>query len=328
MKTQIFPLFLFALILTLLVSTSYSQQYLEITIETNRNAYYRGEIVQVYGNLTLDGEPVTDGLVAVEVNDARGSPLIIRTLNTGTQPQMAWYVYIGTIFTSDQQGNPRSDFYRGELLYVNITVVNNDVEPRHTLVTATALDKDLVPMGTASVEATIPGRTYTRYIVSIPVPTDAAIGTATIYVNAYTEWPMLQGVPYCPERNTTCNIVSTSGSASATTTTTQTIQQASQGYNLTFKIPRQIPVGIFTAYVSSIYQGLTAFNSKTFQVKMLGDVNGDGRVDYWDLYYLGKSYGKQQDDPQYNPEADFNRDGKINFLDLYIIGINYGKRAL
>lgn len=300
-------------------------------METNRNAYYRGEIVKVYGNLTLDGTPVTDGLVAVEINDPRGSILTIRTLNTGTPPQQAWYVYIGTIFTSDQSGNPKSEFMRGELLYVNITVINNDVEPRLTLVTAVALDKDLVPMGTASVKATIPGRTHTRYIVSIPVPTDAAIGTATVHVNAYTDWPMLQGVPYCPERSTTCNIVTAGGSASASaetaTATTETTQQASQNYNLTFKLPSQIAVGNFTAYVSSTYQGLTAFNSKKFKVKLLGDINGDNRVNYLDAYYLLKSYLKSEGDPQYNPEADFNRSGKVDFNDVFIFLKNYLKEA-
>jgi hypothetical protein len=293
-------------------------------VETNRNAYYIGEIVNVYGNLTLDGTPVTDGLVAVEINDPRGSILTIRTLNTGTPPQQAWYVYIGTIFTSDQNGNPKSNFYRGELLYVNITVVNNDVEPRLTLVTATALDKNQVPMGTASVKATIPARTYTRYIVSIPVPTDAAIGTATVHVNAYTDWPMLQGVPYCPERSTTCNIVTAGGSSAATT---QKTQQTSQNYNLTFKLPSQIPVGNFTAYVSSTYQGLKAFNSKGFKVKLLGDINGDNYVNYLDAYYLLKSYLKREGDPLYNPEADFDRSGKVDYNDVFIFLKNYLKKA-
>jgi len=60
-------------------------------------------------------------------------------------------------------------------------------------------------------------------------------------------------------------------------------------------------------------------------VKMLGDVNGDGKVNYKDLYLLLIAYGSSEEDPNYNPEADFNRDGKVNYKDLYILLVNYGK---
>jgi hypothetical protein len=305
------------------VLPSYSQSDLNLTVTTNRSAYYVGESVQIYGNLTLNDVPVTDGLVAIQANDPRGTTIVIRTLTTGSTPQMAWYIYVGMVFASNQYGDPKSSFTRGDLAYFNITVVNNDVEPRLALVTINAHDEKKVPMGTGSIKTTIPGSTYVRFIVSIPIPTDAALGTATAYANAYTEWPILQGTPYCPERNATFNIVSM-GSSTATTTTTQ---QTYSNYNLTFKLPTQIPKGSFTAYVTSTYQGFAAFNSITFQVKMLGDINGDNTVNYWDLFSLAKAYGSHEGDPKYNPEADFDRDGDVDYLDLFTLAKNYGKSA-
>jgi hypothetical protein len=322
-KPTILPLFLIILFLTFLILPSYSQSDLNLTVTTNRSAYYVEENVQIYGNLTLNNVIVTDGLVAIQVDDPRGTPIVIRTLTTGSTPQIAWYVYIGTVFASNQQGDPQLKFSKGELAYFNITVVNNDIQPRLTLVTINANDQNKVPIGSGSIKTTLPGLTYTRFIISIPIPADATLGTATAYANAYTEWPMLQGTPYCPERNATFNIVGAGGGTAATTT----IQQTYSNYNLTFKLPTQIPKGTFTAYVTSIYQGVTAFNSTSFPVKMLGDVDGSGKVDWRDLNLLAKAYGTHQEDLNYNPEADFDRDGDVDWRDLNTLAKNYGKTA-
>jgi len=318
LKTLIFPFFFLVLLLTFAIIPSHSQ-YLGLTVETNRTKYYVGEVVQIYGNLTLDGTLVTDGLVAIEVNDVRNTPIVIRTLDTGTVPQLAWYVYVSTVFASDQYGNPRDSFWRGQLAYFNVTVVNNDIEPRQTLTTVSAFDQNQVPLATGSIKTTLSGQTYTRFIMGIPIPTDAALGTATAFANAYSDWPMLQGVPYCPEKNADFTIVGSGAAA------TSTIQQTEINYNLTFKLPVQVPKGNFTAYLSSTYQGLAVYNSIIFQVKIVGDINGDNRVDYRDVYLLLASYGKSY--PDYNPEADFNRDGIVNYLDVYLFLKNWGKVA-
>jgi uncharacterized protein YgiM (DUF1202 family) len=60
------------------------------------------------------------------------------------------------------------------------------------------------------------------------------------------------------------------------------------------------------------------------KVKMLGDVNGDEKVDYWDLFLLARAYGSVEGDPNWNEQADFNSDGWVNYMDLYILARNYG----
>jgi len=55
-----------------------------------------------------------------------------------------------------------------------------------------------------------------------------------------------------------------------------------------------------------------------------GDVDGDGHVDYWDVYLFLRAFGSVVGDPEYDERADFNGDGRINYQDVYILLVNYG----
>lgn len=58
---------------------------------------------------------------------------------------------------------------------------------------------------------------------------------------------------------------------------------------------------------------------------VLGDINGDGRVNYKDLAILGAAYGTARGEAGFVIEADLNDDGLVDFRDLGILGVNYGK---
>jgi len=60
------------------------------------------------------------------------------------------------------------------------------------------------------------------------------------------------------------------------------------------------------------------------KVRVMGDINDDGRVDYKDVFLLLKSYGKVQGDPNYNPKADFNHDGRVDYKDVFQLLKKYG----
>ena len=51
------------------------------------------------------------------------------------------------------------------------------------------------------------------------------------------------------------------------------------------------------------------------QTTLVGDVNGDGKVNFADLQAFAPSYMSQQGEPNYNPAADFNLNGVINLYD-------------
>lgn len=57
---------------------------------------------------------------------------------------------------------------------------------------------------------------------------------------------------------------------------------------------------------------------------ILGDVNGDGKVNVFDLYALGKAYNSTPGTSNWNPNADLNNDLIVNTEDLSIINDNYG----
>jgi hypothetical protein len=52
---------------------------------------------------------------------------------------------------------------------------------------------------------------------------------------------------------------------------------------------------------------------------VLGDVNGDGKVDCADVSILKSSFGKSKGQAGFNSAADLNNDGTVNILDLFIV---------
>ena len=71
----------------------------------------------------------------------------------------------------------------------------------------------------------------------------------------------------------------------------------------------------------------TMTSPTTVKVKILGDINGDERINIHDLREAAKAYGATPSSPKWNPQADLYQDGKINIFDLVIIARNYGKTA-
>jgi archaellum component FlaG (FlaF/FlaG flagellin family) len=59
-------------------------------------------------------------------------------------------------------------------------------------------------------------------------------------------------------------------------------------------------------------------------IKLMGDINGDGAVNFNDAIIAGAAFGSKPGDSNWNPYADLNRDGCVNYLDLIILGSNFG----
>ncbi len=62
-----------------------------------------------------------------------------------------------------------------------------------------------------------------------------------------------------------------------------------------------------------------------FSNKILGDIEGDGDVDFDDFILFAGAYGTSVGEPTYNPEADLDGDGDVDFDDFIIFAGNYGR---
>jgi hypothetical protein len=67
-----------------------------------------------------------------------------------------------------------------------------------------------------------------------------------------------------------------------------------------------------TTAVAGLNQSTGAY---TAQTTLVGDINGDGKVDLADVQAFAPTYMSRRGGPNYNPAADFNHNGVINLYD-------------
>lgn len=60
---------------------------------------------------------------------------------------------------------------------------------------------------------------------------------------------------------------------------------------------------------------------------LMGDINGDGKVDSEDLIIFAQAFGTSLGDSNYNEKCDLNGDGKIDAEDLLLLAQNFGTQA-
>ena len=66
-------------------------------------------------------------------------------------------------------------------------------------------------------------------------------------------------------------------------------------------------------------------NKAAIPHKILGDVNGDGKVDIQDIALVTFAFGSYPEHPRWNPDCDFNGDNKVDIRDIVIVAKEYGK---
>jgi len=67
------------------------------------------------------------------------------------------------------------------------------------------------------------------------------------------------------------------------------------------------------------------FTDSWIKVTIVGDVNGDGKVNLIDVFSVALAFGSYPGHPKWNPNYDINNDGKINLLDYFKTALNFGK---
>ena len=206
--------------------------YPALTVYTDSMSYHLGSTVTVTANLSTLG---AGQYIAIGVTNPAGENIIARTLVTDeydnaylafTIPQsyhVGAYNVVATAFASDtplradtmfaveneittfsiisvqatdKNGNPISSFDRGTTGYAKVVIATPS--PQEALVTVNLFDANSVSLGVGSVKTTL-GAGQSEMIVSFYVPKDAAVGTAMLFADAFSDWPSQGGVPLTGE---------------------------------------------------------------------------------------------------------------------------------
>ena len=320
---KIIKLIAYTLVITLFLTQTVEAQSLKVTVETDKQTYNLGEKIQIFGNLTLGGNPVTDGQVAVQVNSNKGDILILRVIPTGAEVMQPYIVEILEVQPCDKFGNPLNTFQPGTYAYFKITLRNNDQVERTATLTFNYYDSSNTPFDCTYISYTVWPQTNLTLIIPELIPSEIPSGAANIYANAFSTFPSQGGRAYCPEKN--AQFIISSGTIGGTTPSTYPEGQ----YNLTFNIPKKdVPVGIYTAYAAAYYVGYYSITNTTFQVTLIGDINHDGKVDMKDIGITVKAFGTTPTSPNWNPSADVNKDGKVDMKDIGTVVADFGKTCI
>jgi hypothetical protein len=106
----------------------------------------------------------------------------------------------------DYAGNPKGSFETGSMAYFKVEINNTALEPANLLMTINIYDSNNTAIGVASFQGSITSGVST-FIIGVPIPSSAHLGNATVYANAFTDWPRNGGTPYYPEISVAFQII-------------------------------------------------------------------------------------------------------------------------
>ncbi len=324
-------LFCFMLIIPVTVTLVRAAPTLTLTAGSADNVMAFNNVYDVYSTVTLTGSMFynqytsslypNDGLVGVEVQNASGTPMVIRAISTGGTTPNSVDEYIDTAYLCDEGGNkqtsvplPTADNEVNPYYYVH--VINNENSLVSMLVTVNIFDSNGVPIPLSY--STLQIGAFLSSYVKLPflIPSWAHYGTAYAYVNVFSDWPINGGIPLGPEQ--TFQFTITGGTPfQGTPPTTNSLNGLDQYFNFTFRLPKNSATGTYTAYYSANYNGTAASQTTSFSVALLGDLNGDGRVNFNDVTLFVSDYLSYfSPSHTYFAAIDFSDSGKINFKDV------------
>ena len=198
------------------------------------------ELVQGYANVTFGGAPVVNKNVIFTVLNPSGAVIAVRTsltnssgfgyfeyrtpwLDNGTTSFGIWSI-IATVEISQVVVTDTVSFdynylvtinnnitvpasvHRGSPITVNVPIIDTDNTALSITTTLTIYDTNSVPVATY-ISNPMSITSSTTISATLTIPSWAFVGTATVYVNVLTNSPTSNGIPYCPERSATFQIL-------------------------------------------------------------------------------------------------------------------------
>ena len=118
--------------------------------------------------------------------------------------RVGWIVRLLSVETIDVNNMSRTSFSKGERVCFNLTVENIAMTDKVATLIIYAYDNSSVPLGQLLVEhVRISPGVNVFFIGDLLIPTRACLGVSSVVVNAYTELPGADGIPWCPQVSTT-----------------------------------------------------------------------------------------------------------------------------
>ncbi|MEM3459539.1 MAG: PKD domain-containing protein [Candidatus Bathyarchaeia archaeon] len=236
---------------------------LRLNLYTNKQVYKVGDTIVITGNVTLDDSPITDAMVAIQVDSPENKPYVVRTTQTGAISITNWEVNITELYACDSQGNPKSTFTLDSLAYYKIKWKNYSNNPKSIVIAIYIEYSNRAPYKAYfPVNETIEAGLEESVITSFQIPANAPLGTTTIYANIFTREPKEDGYPYCLEKNATF-IITSSGGGSGTSNPPTIFNSPNFGIEFSGVFAQP---GTYYVYATTKYQGDQVSNSMTFGV--------------------------------------------------------------
>ena len=238
-----------------------------VSLSTNSNSYVCMQPVGLYANLTSNGNLVPNGVLAVEVDfqSSGWPPMLLRSLKGSQNPAPGLLDNdIQVIVTPvDMNMVPQTGFKRGSWGYFNVTIVNSGPVVEGVIAWS-AMDAASVPIGTNSIDSpgspiTIPTDSTSKLQASVDIPSWAAVGTATVYINIFSDAPYRGGYPIANEASCTFQIEPSFGPSAAAAGSGNrqslkwegTLTSVTGLYNFSYRVPPNVVYGTYIAYAVS-----------------------------------------------------------------------------
>jgi hypothetical protein len=310
---------------------------LQLTVATDQPIYNLGNPITIGGNLTLNGNPVSDGLVTVEILDPKGQMIVLETLTTGTDPPQPTTIEITELFTCTSAGHQKTSFPQGSDMGLALMLKNNDMTKHSVKVYVYIQYSNRIPFTVFLAQpididggSTIPILDY-----PISISSSAPLGVASVYACALTALPTEGGYAWGPGAQTTFTITSPGGGGQATNENKFASAESSQAYSLVFAVnPYGGVLGYYTIYAISMYPPYVASSTAQFAATLITDITGgpggapDGIVDVSDIAFVVACFGSISGHGNYDSRADFNKDGVIDVSDVALVVGDFGKWSI
>lgn len=243
-----------------------SQDQLDVTVQTDKESYLIRELVNVTGNVTYQGELVENGLIGLQVENPDRT-ILLRTLPLNPNQSLPFTLQTTSLLPVDEVGTYKPSIERNKYMWFSMKVANTGFTSKTVYVSISILDSGFIPLDLDMASFTIPPGGTGTFMPRMHIPNWATIGTAYIFANVYSNWPILHGRPLCPESASFFSIIESTYYDEPPNGTLPSLPSQNGTYEMNFRMPPDMTPDNYrvkAAAWSPWAFDSTGFSSKTF----------------------------------------------------------------